>query len=75
MHAHASELVRIGRTGHDLRVRHLRTERGHVFDLLLVDGEELRGLPTLERKARLAQFLGNAPALRNAHLTAGDAIL
>jgi ATP-dependent DNA ligase len=33
-----------------------------AFDFLLIDVEDLRRLPTLERKARLAKLLRKAPA-------------
>jgi bifunctional non-homologous end joining protein LigD len=33
-----------------------------AFDFLLIDGEDLRRRPTLERKARLAKLLRKAPA-------------
>lgn len=33
-----------------------------AFDLLFVDGEDLRGLPLLERKARLKQVMDKLPA-------------
>ena len=33
-----------------------------VFDLLFLDGEDLTGLPLIERKTRLAELLAGAPA-------------
>src|SRR5580704_2839015 len=33
-----------------------------LFDLLFLDGEDLRGLPLIERKARLAALLADAPS-------------
>jgi len=50
-----------------------------VFDLLFVDGEDLRGLPLSERKARLAALMADheGPRLRYVeHFTSGgDAVL
>jgi bifunctional non-homologous end joining protein LigD len=34
----------------------------HLFDLLRLDGDDLRHAPLLERKARLKQLLGSAPS-------------
>ncbi|MDP3867480.1 DNA ligase D [Phenylobacterium sp.] len=49
-----------------------------VFDLLFVDGEDLRALPLSERKARLKALLAMPPAnvrYVDHFLTAGDAVL
>ena len=36
----------------------------HVFDLLWLDGEDLRPLPLVQRKARLKKLLGKRPPAR-----------
>ena len=49
-----------------------------VFDLLFVDGEDLRALPLSERKDRLQAMLAKAPAnvrYVDHFITAGDAVL
>src|SRR6185436_1567832 len=63
------EVVAVGADGvsdfHALR-RQLGTAspqlRFQVFDLLWLDGEDLRPLPLAERKARLKRLLADAPA-------------
>jgi bifunctional non-homologous end joining protein LigD len=53
-----------------------------VFDLLFVDGEDLRSLPLVERKDRLKEMLDSQPPETTAHLrylehieTSGEAML
>jgi DNA ligase D-like protein (predicted ligase) len=54
-----------GRTAFNLIQNAADTRNGSLifflFDLLFLDGEDLRGLPLVERKARLAMLLTDAP--------------
>jgi bifunctional non-homologous end joining protein LigD len=45
-----------------------------VFDLLYLDGKDLRGKPLLERKAKLERILPNSPLLLYSAHVAGDGI-
>jgi bifunctional non-homologous end joining protein LigD len=68
-----------GRSGFQLLQNYRKTGKGrllyYVFDLLFLDGHDLRDLPLVKRKSLLARILGDAPnILLSEHVeTAGKA--
>lgn len=65
-----------GRASFQLLQQYLKTGEGrlvyYVFDLLELDGRDLRGLPLLDRKRRLAKVLPDLPDVRiSQHIVGG----
>jgi bifunctional non-homologous end joining protein LigD len=67
-----------GRPRFQLLQNYQRTGRGtlayYVFDLLYLDGHDLRGLPLARRKALLAAILGDTAVVRVSEHVEGDGV-